>query len=209
MRTGSPSASPATSPGGPRSSCSTTATTARWTKRSSPSTTVCRARARQRRPAGRPDLTTHVIECNDLEALERALEPGDVACVLAEPALTNIGIVLPETGYHDGAAPAHPRDRHAARHRRDAHHLRRPRWLHPGVGPRAGHGDARQADRQRGARGRLRIRPGDRRPRPQRTGTTTPPTSAASAAPWPATRSASRRCARRSARCSPTRPTSA
>jgi glutamate-1-semialdehyde 2,1-aminomutase len=45
--------------------------------------------------------TTKVVEWNDLEALERALAPGDVACVLAEPALTNIGIVLPEPGYHD------------------------------------------------------------------------------------------------------------
>jgi glutamate-1-semialdehyde 2,1-aminomutase len=47
-----------------------------------------------------PALTTKVIEFNDLDALERALEPGDVACVLAEPALTNIGIVLPDPGYH-------------------------------------------------------------------------------------------------------------
>ena len=48
-----------------------------------------------------PALTTKVIEFNDLDALERALEPGDVACVLAEPALTNIGIVLPDPGYHE------------------------------------------------------------------------------------------------------------
>ena len=47
-----------------------------------------------------PTVTTKVIEWNDLDALERALEPGDVACVLAEPALTNIGIVLPDEGYH-------------------------------------------------------------------------------------------------------------
>ena len=47
-----------------------------------------------------PTVTTKVIEWNDLEALERALEPGDVACVLAEPALTNIGIILPDEGYH-------------------------------------------------------------------------------------------------------------
>ncbi len=38
---------------------------------------------------------------NDLDALEKALAEGDVACVLAEPALTNIGIVLPEPGFHD------------------------------------------------------------------------------------------------------------
>jgi len=42
-----------------------------------------------------------VIEWNDLAALEAALAPGDVACVLAEPALTNIGIILPEPGYHE------------------------------------------------------------------------------------------------------------
>jgi glutamate-1-semialdehyde 2,1-aminomutase len=41
------------------------------------------------------------VEFNDVDALERALAPGDVACVLAEPALTNIGIVLPDPGFHD------------------------------------------------------------------------------------------------------------
>jgi glutamate-1-semialdehyde 2,1-aminomutase len=47
-----------------------------------------------------PTVTTKVIEWNDLTALEEALAPGDVACVLAEPALTNIGIILPDDGYH-------------------------------------------------------------------------------------------------------------
>ena len=47
-----------------------------------------------------PALTTKVVELNDLDALEAALAPGDVACVLAEPALTNIGIVLPDEGFH-------------------------------------------------------------------------------------------------------------
>jgi glutamate-1-semialdehyde 2,1-aminomutase len=42
-----------------------------------------------------------VIEFNDIAALEAALAPGDVACVLAEPVMTNIGIVHPEPGYHD------------------------------------------------------------------------------------------------------------
>jgi glutamate-1-semialdehyde 2,1-aminomutase len=46
-------------------------------------------------------LTTKVVQWNDADALGRALAPGDVACVLAEPALTNIGIVLPEPGFHD------------------------------------------------------------------------------------------------------------
>ena len=46
--------------------------------------------------------TSRVAEFNDLEALERELAHGDVAAVLIEPALTNIGIVLPDPGYHDG-----------------------------------------------------------------------------------------------------------
>ena len=45
--------------------------------------------------------TTRVVEWNDADALERELAHGDVACVLTEPALTNIGIVLPEPGFHD------------------------------------------------------------------------------------------------------------
>jgi glutamate-1-semialdehyde 2,1-aminomutase len=48
-----------------------------------------------------PAVTTKVVQFNDLAALEEALAPGDVACVLAEPALTNIGIVLPEESFHD------------------------------------------------------------------------------------------------------------
>jgi glutamate-1-semialdehyde 2,1-aminomutase len=47
-----------------------------------------------------PSVTTKVVEFNDLTALEAALAPGDLACVLAEPAMTNVGIVHPEAGYH-------------------------------------------------------------------------------------------------------------
>lgn len=46
--------------------------------------------------------TSRVAEMNDLEGLERQLAFGDVAAILIEPALTNIGIVLPEPGYHEG-----------------------------------------------------------------------------------------------------------
>lgn len=46
--------------------------------------------------------TSRVAEFNDLAGLERELTHGDVAAVLMEPALTNIGIVLPENGYLDG-----------------------------------------------------------------------------------------------------------
>ena len=47
-----------------------------------------------------PAVTTNVVEFNDVDALERALAAGDVACVLAEPAMTNVGIVHPQPGYH-------------------------------------------------------------------------------------------------------------
>ena len=46
--------------------------------------------------------TSRVAEFNDLAGLERQLKNGDVAAVLMEPALTNIGIVLPEPGYLEG-----------------------------------------------------------------------------------------------------------
>src|SRR3954452_3982313 len=46
--------------------------------------------------------TSRVAEFNDLDGLARELAPGDVAAVLMEPAVTNIGLVLPEPGYLDG-----------------------------------------------------------------------------------------------------------
>ncbi len=45
--------------------------------------------------------TTRVVEFNDVDALEKALAEGDVAAILVEPALTNIGIVLPDAGYNE------------------------------------------------------------------------------------------------------------
>ena len=51
-------------------------------------------------PAVDPAQTTRVVEFNDIPALEAALAHGDVACVLAEPAMTNIGIIHPEPGFH-------------------------------------------------------------------------------------------------------------
>jgi len=51
-------------------------------------------------PQVNPATTTRVIEWNNLQALESALAPGDIACVLAEPAMTNIGIIHPDPGYH-------------------------------------------------------------------------------------------------------------
>lgn len=46
---------------------------------------------------------TRVVPFNDLGALEAALKHGDVACLLAEPALTNFGLVPPEPGYWEAA----------------------------------------------------------------------------------------------------------
>ena len=48
-----------------------------------------------------PAATTVAVEFNDIAALERALAGGEIAVVLAEPAMTNMGIVLPDPGYHD------------------------------------------------------------------------------------------------------------
>ncbi len=48
------------------------------------------------------DLTTRAATWNDLASVERQLAHGDVAAILTEPALTNIGIVLPEPGFLEG-----------------------------------------------------------------------------------------------------------
>ena len=53
-----------------------------------------------------------MVPWNDLAAVEAALAHGDVAAILTEPAMTNIGIVLPETGFHD--RPARAGDRYGA-----------------------------------------------------------------------------------------------
>jgi glutamate-1-semialdehyde 2,1-aminomutase len=53
-------------------------------------------------PAVDPAVTTRAMEWNDLASVEAALAPGDVAVVITEPALTNIGIVLPEPGFLEG-----------------------------------------------------------------------------------------------------------
>jgi glutamate-1-semialdehyde 2,1-aminomutase len=54
-------------------------------------------------PPVNPAETTRVVEFNDLSALEEALKHHDVACILAEPAMTNVGIILPDEGYWKGA----------------------------------------------------------------------------------------------------------
>jgi glutamate-1-semialdehyde 2,1-aminomutase len=55
-------------------------------------------------PPVNPIETTRVVEFNDLAALEAALARRDVACILAEPVMTNVGIVHPDPGYWQSAA---------------------------------------------------------------------------------------------------------
>ena len=95
---------------------------------------------------------------NDLGAVERELAHGDVAAILTEPALTNIGIVLPEPRLPRRTARARHALRRPAHDRRDAHVLRRLRRRDPCVGTRARHPDHRQAHRRRHSDRRLRAR---------------------------------------------------
>src|SRR5690606_10424935 len=62
------------------------------------------------KPVNRPGLAgefrnltaaTKIVEFNDIPALEKALAGKDVACVIAEPVMTNCCMVLPEPGFHD------------------------------------------------------------------------------------------------------------
>lgn len=61
-----------------------------------------RARPGNVGPAYDVTKTSRVVEFNDLAGLERELAYGDVAAVLMEPALTNMGIVLPDPQYLEG-----------------------------------------------------------------------------------------------------------
>jgi glutamate-1-semialdehyde 2,1-aminomutase len=96
-----------------------------------------------------PATTTRVVPFNDLEALDAALAHGDVACLLMEPALTNIGIVLPLPGYLDGVREI--TRRHGVLLVIDETHTicTGPGGCHGGVGARPRHLRDRQADRRR------------------------------------------------------------
>lgn len=47
------------------------------------------------------EQTTRLVEFNDVAAVEEALSQGDVACVLTEPMLTNVGMVPAQPGFHE------------------------------------------------------------------------------------------------------------
>jgi glutamate-1-semialdehyde 2,1-aminomutase len=63
---------------------------------------IARSRPGNVAPAVDPTTTTRVAHFNDLASVEAQLAHGDVAVIVTEPALTNIGIVLPEPGFLDG-----------------------------------------------------------------------------------------------------------
>ena len=151
-----------------------------------------------------PAETTVVVEFNDLAGVRRALARRDIACVLTEPALTNIGIVLPEPGFLEGLEQA-CRETETLLVYDETHTI--------SAGP--GGCVAAWACRRTSSRSASRWLPecpwrptASRRrcsagSRPTTRATTW--TGAASAARWPATRSRSRPPARRLPRCSRTR----
>ncbi len=117
-----------------------------------------------------PAETTVAIEFNDLDALERALASEEIACVLAEPAMTNMGIVLPEDGYHD-ALRALTRAHGTVLIIDETHTFSAgPGGCTDEWGLRAGHVHDRQGDRLRRAGRRARHDPGDEREHARRPG---------------------------------------
>ena len=91
---------------------------------------------------------------NDVDALDRRWRQGDVACLLMEPALTNIGIVLPDDGYLDAVREI--TRRHGVLLVIDETHTlcAGPGGCTRGLGARPRPARGRQADRRRRARWR-------------------------------------------------------
>ena len=156
----------------------------------------------QRRPAGgrRRDHDARSSSTTSTRSRRRCAT-GEIACVLAEPAMTNMGIVLPDAGYHE-ALRALTRAHGTLLIIDETHTFSagpggctaawglEPDLLTIGkaIGGGVPCGALGLSARRRGADARRGRAPTTRTP-------------AASAARWPATRSRSRRCGRRSARC--------
>ena len=120
-----------------------------------------------------PDVVaaTVVVPYNDLDALERVLRSGDIACFIVEPVMENIGICLPDEGYLQAVRELTSRARHRAHLRRgqDRDH-RRLRRRHRPLRHRARSRHPRQVDRRRLPDRGVRRQAGDhgsdhRRPR--------------------------------------------
>ena len=146
--------------------------------------------ARQHRQAGAPSPRPRASwRSTTSTGLERELAKGDVAACLFEPALTNVGHRPARARLPRGRPRADPALRDAAHQRRDAHDLRGPGRLHGRPRPGAGLPHDRQDDRRRDPGGGLRVHRGGRRADPREHRARGLATSAASAGPWPATRS--------------------
>ncbi len=50
-----------------------------------------------------PEETTRMVEFNDVNALEETLSTKEIACLITEPAMTNVGIIKPDPGYLEAA----------------------------------------------------------------------------------------------------------
>ena len=144
--------------------------------------------------------TTRVVEFNDIDGLEAALADGDVAAVLFEPALTNVGIVLPEPGYHEAVREITRRTGTLLIIDETHTICAGPGGATGAVGTRARHGRHRQDDRWRDPVGGLRLQPGGRGARRAARSRSRIPMSAGSAGRWPATPCRWPRRGRRSAR---------
>jgi glutamate-1-semialdehyde 2,1-aminomutase len=105
-------------------------------------------------PPVNPAETTRVVEFNDLNALEEALKHHDVACILAEPAMTNVGIILPDEGYWKQAREL--ARRYGALFIADETHTICA-GPHRRVEARAGHAGIWQSDWQRDSRRGVRM----------------------------------------------------
>ena len=103
-----------------------------------------------------PAATTRVVPFNDLEALDRALADGQVAALLIEPALTNVGIVLPDPGYLEGVRELTRRHGTILIHDETHTICAGPGGVTGARRLRAGHARHRQDDRRRDPGRRLR-----------------------------------------------------
>ena len=63
---------------------------------------VCMCLLHKTKQANDITTTTRAAEFNNLASVEAALKHGDIAAIVTEPAMTNIGIVLPEPGFMEG-----------------------------------------------------------------------------------------------------------
>ena len=111
-------------------------------------------------PPVNPAETTRVVEFNDLNALEDALKQHDVACILAEPAMTNVGIILPEEGYWKTGAGPGAALRNAFDGGRNAYHLCGSGRLHRGMEAGTGPAGVWESDRQRDSWRNVRLHRG-------------------------------------------------